>query len=86
MQELVGHGPATSKRGGLELEQNSTTSGQSRQLIQGSVKSSDPSYTDADTSPFSLTTAGALRTDVAVQRVTLANDSTGQVAMVLNEI
>lgn len=47
----------------LTLTQGSTTSGQSGPLIQGAVTTAAPSYTTAQTSPLSLTTAGALRTD-----------------------
>lgn len=45
--------------------QGSTTSGQSGPLVQGAVTTSAPSYTTAQTSPISLTTAGGLRSDVA---------------------
>lgn len=48
---------------GILLAQNSTTSGQTGPIIQGAVTTSAPSYTTAKTSPLSLTTAGALRTD-----------------------
>lgn len=47
----------------LDLSQGSTTSGQKGPLIQGAVTTAAPSYTTAQTSPLSLTTAGALRTD-----------------------
>lgn len=47
----------------LTLAQASTTSGQTGPLIQGAVTTASPSYTTAQTSPLSLTTAGALRTD-----------------------
>jgi hypothetical protein len=43
------------------LAQGSTTSGQSGALNMGAVTTSAPSYTNAQTSPLSLTTAGALR-------------------------
>lgn len=45
--------------------QGSTTSGQTGPLVQGAVTTSAPSYTTAQTSPLSLTTAGALRTDAS---------------------
>lgn len=48
---------------GLEVTQGSTTSGQKGALVQGAVTTSAPSYTTAQTSPLSLTTAGALRVD-----------------------
>lgn len=47
----------------LPLAQGSTTSGQSGPLSQGAVTTAAPSYTNAQTSPLSLTTAGALRVD-----------------------
>lgn len=47
----------------LTLTQGSTTSGQSGALVQGAVTTAAPSYTTAQTSPLSLTTAGGLRTD-----------------------
>lgn len=42
----------------------STTAGQLGQLVQGAVTTAAPAYTTAQTDPLSLTTAGALRTDV----------------------
>ena len=47
----------------LPVTQGSTTSGQSGTLVQGAVTTAAPSYTNAQTSPLSLTTAGALRVD-----------------------
>ena len=47
----------------LSLAQGSTTSGQKGNLIQGAVTTSAPTYITAQTSPLSLTTAGALRVD-----------------------
>jgi hypothetical protein len=47
----------------IPLAQGSTTSGQSGALIQGAVTTSAPSYTNAQTSPLSLMTTGALRID-----------------------
>ena len=47
----------------LPLAQASATSGQSGPLIQGAVTTAAPTYTTGQTSPFSLTTAGALRVD-----------------------
>lgn len=49
----------------LELSQGSTTSGQKGPLVQGAVTTGSPTYTTAQTSPLSLTTAGALRTDAS---------------------
>ena len=49
----------------LNNAQGSTTSGQTGPLMQGAVTTSAPSYTTAQTSPLSLTTAGALRTDAS---------------------
>ena len=48
---------------GLQVSQGSTTSGQKGSLVQGAVTTSAPSYTTAQTSPLSLTTAGGLRID-----------------------
>jgi len=48
----------------LTLSQGSTTSGQFGPLIQGAVTTANPSYTTGQTDPLSLTTAGALRTDI----------------------
>jgi hypothetical protein len=45
------------------LGQGSTTSGQTGSLIMGAVTTAAPVYTTAQTSPLSLTTAGALRVD-----------------------
>lgn len=47
----------------LSLAQGSTTSGQKGVLHLGAVTTAAPSYTTAQSSPFSLTLAGALRTD-----------------------
>jgi hypothetical protein len=51
--------------GDLELAQGSTTAGQLGPLMQGAVTTAAPTYTTAQTSPLSLTTAGALRTDAS---------------------
>lgn len=45
----------------LVLAQGSTTSGQSGLLAMGAVTTGSPSYTNGQTSPFSLDTSGALR-------------------------
>lgn len=45
------------------LAQGSTTSGQTGSMVMGAVTTAAPSYTTAQTSPVSLTTAGATRTD-----------------------
>lgn len=50
---------------GVIVSQGSTTSGEKGPLIQGAVTTSAPTYTTAQTSPLSLTTAGALRTDAS---------------------
>jgi hypothetical protein len=47
------------------VAQGSTTSGQLGNLGQGAVTTAAPSYTTAQTSPLSLTTAGGLRTDTS---------------------
>lgn len=48
---------------GILLAQGSTTSGEKGPLILGAVTTSAPSYTTAQSSPISLTTAGAMRID-----------------------
>lgn len=48
---------------GLQVSQGSTTSGQKGGLALGAVTTAAPTYTTAQTSPLSLTLAGALRTD-----------------------
>lgn len=61
------------------VSQGSTTSGQTGLLMQGAVTTSAPSYTTAQTSPLSLTTAGLLR--VAVESavgVAQGSTSSGQ--------
>jgi hypothetical protein len=50
---------------GLQVAQGSTTSAQKGELVQAAVTTAAPSYTTAQTSPLSLTTAGALRTDAS---------------------
>lgn len=67
------------------VAQASTTSGQSGMLTQGAVTTSAPSYTTAQTSPISLTTAGALRTDSSavtqpVSGTITASNTAGDVA------
>ncbi len=47
------------------VAQGSTTSGETGVMIQGAVTTAAPSYTAAQTSPISLTTAGAVRTDAS---------------------
>ena len=47
------------------VTQGSTTSGQSGTLAMGAVTTAAPTYTTAQTSPLSLTTAGALRVNAA---------------------
>lgn len=48
---------------GILVTQGSTTSGEKGPLIQGAVTTAAPTYSNAQTSPLSLTTAGALRVD-----------------------
>jgi hypothetical protein len=50
---------------GVIVGQASTTSGQKGPMVQGAVTSAAPGYTNAQTSPLSLTTVGALRTDAS---------------------
>lgn len=59
--------------------QGSTTSGQKGFLELGAVATSSPSYTNGQTSPLSLTTAGALRVDAsaATQPVELIPATSG---------
>jgi hypothetical protein len=62
--------------------QGSTTSGQTGPIVQGAVTTSAPTYTNAQTDPLSLTTAGALRTDSSattqpVSGTVTANAGTG---------
>lgn len=47
----------------LALAQGSTTSGQVGELVMGAVTTASPTYTTGQTSPISLTIAGAIRTD-----------------------
>jgi hypothetical protein len=56
----------------LSQAQGSTTSGQKGPLIQGAVSTSDPSYTNGQTSPLSLTTDGKLRVQASVSTGALA--------------
>src|SRR6185312_5033505 len=49
----------------LAVAQGSTTSGQSGTLTLGAVTTGAPTYTTAQSSPLSLTTAGALRVDAS---------------------
>lgn len=46
------------------LAQGSTTSGQTGSMIMGAVTTSAPTYTNAQTSPVTLTIGGAVRTDL----------------------
>lgn len=50
---------------GLQVSQGSTTAAQKGGLVQGAVTTGAPSYTTAQTSPLSLTTAGAVRVDAS---------------------
>lgn len=49
----------------LTQTQGSSTSGQSGPLIQGAVTTAAPTYSNAQTSPLSLTTGGLLRIDTS---------------------
>jgi hypothetical protein len=57
------------------IAQGSTTSGEKGFLELGAVSTSSPSYTNAQSSPLSLTTAGALRVDASAttQPVSIAS-------------
>jgi hypothetical protein len=61
----------------LPVAQASTTSGQSGPLVQGAVTTAAPTYTTAQTSPLSLTTAGALRHDMTSIAGTTADTNSG---------
>lgn len=67
--------------GATGLAQASTTSGQTGSLIMGAVTTAAPSYTTAQTSPLSLTTAGLLRVDPGTVTVTATNLSTNVAQM-----
>jgi hypothetical protein len=69
---------------GLQVFQGSTTSGQKGGLTLGAVTTAAPSYTTAQSSPLSLTTAGLLRVDGSgvTQPVSLTSTTiTGTVAI-----
>lgn len=63
----------------LPLSIASTTSGQKGVLAQGAVTTAAPSYTTSQTDPLSLTTSGALRSDL--QSVGGSNITLGQKTM-----
>jgi hypothetical protein len=72
---------------GILVSQGSTTSGEKGPLIQAAVTTSSPSYTTAQTSPLSLTTAGALRVDASattqpISGTVTANAGTGNFTVV----
>ena len=57
------------------LAQASTTSGQTGSLVMGATTTSAPAYTDAQTSPLSLTPQGAMR--VSITQIGAANIASG---------
>lgn len=61
----------------LQVTQGSTTSGQKGSLMQGAVTTAAPTYTTAQTSPLSLTTAGALRSDLTTIAGTTVDVNSG---------
>jgi hypothetical protein len=72
---------------GILVSQGSTTSGEKGPLIQGAVTTASPAYTTAQTSPLSLTTAGALRIDGSavtqpISGTVTANAGTGNFTVV----
>jgi len=74
----------TNNIGVTGVAQGSTTSGEHGDLIQGAVTTAAPAYTTAQTSPLSLTLAGALRIDgsAVTQPVSLTSTTiTGTVAV-----
>lgn len=58
---------------GVYPSQGSTTSGQTGPLSQGAVTTAAPSYSNGQTSPLSLTLAGALRTDSSAVTQPISN-------------
>lgn len=66
------------------LAQGSTTSGQTGSLILGAVTTAVPSYTTAQTSPVSLTTAGDLRTVFSNTTLAVTNAGTFAVQIAAN--
>ncbi|MGQ0446145.1 MAG: hypothetical protein ACT4O2_13725 [Beijerinckiaceae bacterium] len=58
-------GAATAVNQPTAAAQGSTTSGQTGRLVQGAVTAAAPAYVTAQTSPISLTLAGAVRTDAS---------------------
>lgn len=58
------------------LAQGSTTAGQTGSLVMGAVTTAAPSYTTAQTSPASLTTAGDLRTVFSNTTLAVTNAGT----------
>lgn len=58
------------------LAQGSSTSGQTGSLVMGAVTTAAPSYTTAQTSPASLTTAGDLRTVFSNTTLAVTNAGT----------
>lgn len=68
----------------LTQTQGSTTSGQSGPLVQGAVTTAAPTYSNAQTSPLSLTTAGALRTDASASTQPVSGTVTANAGTNLN--
>lgn len=72
---------------GVIVAQGSTTSGEKGPLVQGAVTTGSPTYTTAQTSPISLTTAGAVRVDASattqpVSGTVTSNAGTGNFTVV----
>lgn len=64
------------------VAQGSTTAGQLGTLVQGAVTTGDPSYTNAQTAPLSLTPAGSLRvTPQSAAGTDYAIDAAGNAAV-----
>lgn len=57
--------------------QGSLTLGQSGPLVQGAVSTADPSYSDGETRPLSLTTAGLLRVALDASGITIGTVNQG---------
>lgn len=66
------------------LAQGSTTSGQTGSLVMGAVTTAAPTYTTAQTSPLSLTTAGDLRTVFSNTTLAVTNAGTFAVQIAAN--
>jgi hypothetical protein len=74
-----------------DVAQGSATAGEKGPLVQGAVTTAAPSYTTAQTSPLSLTTAGAVRVDGSattqpISGTVTANAGTGTMSVNLAQV